>query len=302
MPGVPRKKTDQKTTDNDHCWMKSYLSQLRVLAGRHSNLHACLLTPGFSRGGRMLALTAAGCKSMLGSRVLLESGPWANSAHEKGDAMTSRVRVRILALGFALFVALPAVSAAQGPVSIGVKAGLNIAKLKFEGSDAIEIQNPENLFGLVAGLYVSKPVSDAVSVRVEGLFSRKGFKSSFKDEHDGEQAKTRLTYIDVPVLLDFSPGTTTATRFHVFTGPQVSLYTKAELGADGKWVELDDDEVKGTDFAWVLGAGVSSGRFSADASYALGLSNIASSSSNAQQEGIKVKNRVLAVKVGVKLK
>jgi hypothetical protein len=108
--------------------------------------------------------------------------------------MTSRVRVCILALGFALFVALPAVSAAQGPVSIGVKAGLNIAKVKFEGPSAIEIRNPENLFGLVAGLYVSKAVSDTVSVRVEGLFSQKGFKSSFKDEHDGEQAKSADLY------------------------------------------------------------------------------------------------------------
>ena len=215
--------------------------------------------------------------------------------------MTSRVRRCILALGFALFLALPAVSAAQGPISIGVKAGLNIAKLKIEGSNAIEIQNPENLFGAVAGLYVSKPVSDTVSVRVEGLFSQKGFKSSFKDEHDGEQAKSRLTYIDVPVLLDFSPATTSATRFHVFTGPQVSLHTKAEFGARGEWVEIED-EVKGTDFGWVLGVGVSSGRFNADASFALGVSNIASSYSNAQQEVIKVKNRVFSVKVGVKLK
>jgi len=208
--------------------------------------------------------------------------------------MASRVRACVLALGFALFVALPAVSAAQGPASIGVKAGVNIAKLKFEDSSAIEIQNPQNLIGVVAGLYVSKPVSDTVSVRVEGLFSQKGFKSSFKDEDDGEQAKSRLTYVDVPVLLDFSPATTSATRFHVFTGPQISFNTKAEVGTDGEWVEIED-EVKSTDLGWVLGVGVSSGRFNADVSYALGLSNIA-------KEGNEVKNRVFSVKVGVKLK
>ena len=157
--------------------------------------------------------------------------------------MTSRVRVCILALGFALFVAMPAVSAAQGPVSIGVKAGLNIAKLKFEGSDAIEIQDPENLFGPVAGLYVSKPVSDTVSVRVEGLFSQKGFKSSFKDEHDGEQAKTRLTYIDVPVLLDFSPATTSATRFHVFTGRTDACQEDVILGEGLAMRFLTPDEI-----------------------------------------------------------
>ncbi len=207
--------------------------------------------------------------------------------------MASRVRVCILALGFALFVALPAVSAAQGPVSIGVKAGLNIAKLKFDSS-AIELEDPKNLFGAVAGLYVSKPVNDTVSVRVEGLFSQKGFKSGFQDEDGGEQPKSKVTYIDVPVLLDFSPATTSATRFHVFTGPQVSFKTGAELEVDGVTVDADD-EVKGTDLGWVLGVGVSSGRFNADASYALGLSDIA-------KEGDKVKNRVFSVKVGVKLK
>jgi hypothetical protein len=93
--------------------------------------------------------------------------------------------------------------------------------------------------------------------------------------------------LTLPVLLDFSPKTTSATRFHVFTGPQVSLHTKAEVGTDGEWVEVDD-EVKGTDFGWALGVGVSSGRFNADASYALGLSNIA-------KEGDKVKNRVFSV-------
>ena len=98
----------------------------------------------------------------------------------------------------------------------------------------------------------------------------------------------------MPVLLDFSPATTSATRFHVFTGPQVSLKTGAEFEVDGVTMDVSD-EVKGTDFGWVLGVGVSSGRFNADASYALGLSNIA-------KEGDGAKNRVFSVKVGVKLK
>lgn len=202
--------------------------------------------------------------------------------------MTNRVRVSVLALAFALFVAMPAVAAAQGPISIGVKAGVNIAKLKFE--DSADNDEVKSLIGAVGGVYLSKPVNDNVSVRVEGLFSQKGA----KDEEGGEDAKFKLTYFDLPVLLDFSPASSSGTRFHVFTGPQMSFNTKAEAEAGGITVDFDD-EVKGTDFGWVLGVGVSNGRWNADARYALGLSNIA-------EEGDSAKNRVFSVMVGVKLK
>jgi hypothetical protein len=202
--------------------------------------------------------------------------------------MTSRVRVCILALGFALFVAMPAVSAAQGPVTIGVKAGLNIAKLKFE--DSADQDNVKSLLGANGGLYLSKPVNDNVSVRVEGLFSQKGAKS----EDGSDDGKFKLTYIDVPVLLDFSPASTSDARFHVFTGPQISFNTNAELESGGQSLDFKD-EVKSTDFGWVLGVGVTKGRWGADARYGLGLSNIA-------EEGDNVKNRVFSVNVSVKLK
>lgn len=202
--------------------------------------------------------------------------------------MTSRVRVCILALAFALFVAMPAVSAAQGPLTFGVKAGLNVAKLKFDNS--AEQAEVKNLIGAVGGVYVSKPVNDTVSVRVEGLYSQKGA----KDEEAGEDAKFKLTYIDVPVLLDFSPASTSGTRFHVFTGPQISFNTKAEVEVGDVTVDFKD-EVKSTDFAWVLGVGVSKGRWNGDIRYDLGLSNIA-------DEGDSVKNRKFSVNIGVNLK
>lgn len=205
--------------------------------------------------------------------------------------MTRRVRVCILAIAFAVFVAMPAVSAAQGPVSIGVKAGVNVAKLKFDDSD--ENDDVKSRLAAVGGLYLSKPVNDNVSVRVEGLFSQKGAKA----EGGSDDATIKLTYVDVPVLLDFSPSSSGTSRFHVFTGPQMGFNTKAQVKSGGVTVDFDE-EVKSTDFSWVLGVGVSNGRFSADASYALGLSNIAEDSGS---DG-GVKNRVFSVKFGVKLK
>ena len=74
----------------------------------------------------------------------------------------------------------------------------------------------------------------------------------------------------------------------------MSINTKAEIESGGVSVDFKD-EVKSTDFGWVLGVGVGSGRWMADARYALGLSNIA-------EDGDNVKNKVFSVNVSVKLK
>jgi hypothetical protein len=96
------------------------------------------------------------------------------------------------------------------------------------------------------------------------------------------------------VLLTVGPSSSGTARFNVFTGPQVSFKLNAEAESGGITVD-QDDEVKSTDFGWVLGVGVQSGRFSADARYTMGLSNIA-------QDGDSVKNKAFSVMVGIKLK
>lgn len=203
--------------------------------------------------------------------------------------MTSRVRASILALTFAAIVALPSIALAQSPATIGVKAGVNFAKLKFDEDDS-DNDSAKNLVGAVAGVFVSKAITNNVGIRAEGLYSQKGSKF----EEGSEDGKIKLTYIDVPVLLTVGPSSSGTARFNVFTGPQLSFKTNAELESGGVSVDFDD-EVKSTDFGWVLGVGVESGRFSADARYTMGLSNIA-------KEGDNVKNKAFSVMVGVKLK
>jgi len=202
--------------------------------------------------------------------------------------MTTRVRASILALAFAAIVTLPAIATAQTPLTIGVKAGVNIAKLSFEDDD--DDPDLKSLVAPVGGLFVGKQINDAVGFRVEGLFSRKGA----KNEEAGDDFKFNLDYIDVPVLLTLGPSSSDTTRFNVFTGPQFSFNIKAEDEFNGIKTDRDDD-VKGNDFGWVIGAGVESGRFTADARYTIGLSNIA-------EGGGDVKNRVFSVMLGVKLK
>ena len=205
--------------------------------------------------------------------------------------MTTRVRASILALAFAAIVTLPAVAAAQTPMTFGVKGGVNIATLKFDDVDDEDDEDIKSLVGAVGGLFLGKQINDTFGFRIEGLFSQKGARNA---EQAVEDFEYKLTYIDVPVLLTLGPASSGDTRFNVFTGPQFSFKTKAEFEENG--VDFDaDDEVKSNDFGWVLGAGLEKGRITADARYTLGLSNIA-------EGGGDVKNGVFAVMIGVKFK
>ena len=201
--------------------------------------------------------------------------------------MTSRVRASILALAFGAILTLPAIAAAQTPLTVGVKGGVNIATLKLEDDE----DNPDikSLVGAVAGLFVGKQINDTFGWRLEGLFSQKGA----KDEETGEDAKFKLTYVDVPLLLTLGPSSSSDTRFNVFAGPQLSFNTKAEEEVAG--VDFDrDEDVKSTDVGLVLGAGLERGRVTADARYVLGLTEI-------NEGGGGVKNRTFTVMIGIKL-
>src|SRR5690349_6484302 len=83
-------------------------------------------------------------------------GGWVGVAH-KGDSMTSRVRASILAITFAAIVAIPSIAAAQEKAVVGVKAGINFAKIKGDDEDGAK-----SLAGAAAGLFVSKAISKSV--------------------------------------------------------------------------------------------------------------------------------------------
>lgn len=200
--------------------------------------------------------------------------------------MTNRVRASILAITFAALFALPTVAAAQDPVSIGVLAGVNFAKLDFDDDDDDEV---ENLVAWRAGAFLQNSINASTGWRLEAALAQKGAK--FEGSDDG---KIKLTYVDVAGLLMFGPSSSGDTRFHFLVGPQVSFKTNAKLEENGVSVDFDDN-VKGTDVAAVLGVGFESGRFGADLRYAHGFTNIAEGGSN-------VKNRVISANVSVKLR
>jgi len=200
---------------------------------------------------------------------------------------TNHRSIRLSSLALAALVLVPAVAAAQtAPLTtFGVKAGVNVATLSSEDSTAELGQK----IGLVGGVFVGRSINDRFAMRAEGLFSQRGAKQTIGSiEND-----VTLTYFDLPLLAVFGNTTTEETRFNVFTGPQASFLVSAKDDFGG----FNDDEVKGVDFGWTLGAGVERGRASLDVRYTLGLTNADNSASDAS-----IKNRTFAVMVGYRLK
>jgi len=201
--------------------------------------------------------------------------------------MTRRFPACVLAMTFVALIAVPQLAAAQGQTAVGIKAGLNVAKLNFEDDSSESIKT---LSGLVAGLFITTPINDNVGFRIEGLYSQQGAKIEF----GSDSGKAKVNYINVPVLLTAGPSSSGNTRFYVATGPQVGFRMTAKTEFDGTTEDIKD-EVKSTDFSWVAGLGLESGNISVDARYALGLTDVSKDSDT-------VKNRVFSVTVGVKLK
>lgn len=201
--------------------------------------------------------------------------------------MQFRPRTLIAALAVTL---LPALTWAQTPVTFGVKAGVNASTLSVEDNSGL---STSTIWGAVGGVFVGKNLNDKLSLQVEGLFSQRGA----KDTTNPSDVKIRLTYFDVPVLVRLGSTTTSATHFHVFTGPQLSLKLKAEGIDDVFGTEDLDEEVEAMDVGWTLGAGVERNRLSLDARYTFGLKNI----SVAVSDGT-IKNRTFTILVGYRLK
>jgi outer membrane immunogenic protein len=203
--------------------------------------------------------------------------------------MSFRFRVITLALGAAIM--LPSVAAAQTayPATFGLKAGVNSSTLSSD-DDLLDVGS---LWGAVAGAFIGKNMSDNLSLQLEGLFSQRGA----KDNTFGDDAKIRLTYLDVPLTARFGSTTANNVHFHAFTGPQLGIKLSSKYTDDADSDVDLDDSVKSWDFGWTVGAGVEMNRVSLDARYTLGLTNIDESDS-----GSSLKNRTFTVLLGYRFR
>ena len=85
---------------------------------------------------------------------------------------------------------------AQG-LSYGAKAGVNLATFQAESQG--EGTSFDVLTGLVAGGFLTWPLSGRLDVQPEVLFSQKG--ASF--DSDGVTLKQKIDYLEIPILVDY---------------------------------------------------------------------------------------------------
>ena len=179
---------------------------------------------------------------------------------------------------------------AQG-ISVGVRAGVNVANLSF--SSETEVTDSKNLTGFVAGVFVTVPVNGIVAFQPELLFSMQGTKLT----DGGDSAKIKLDYIQTPLLLHLKPGA--KSPIAVLVGPTLGFKNSAKIEVPGAPVGSSDgfeDQIEGFDVGLVAGAALELGPFVVDGRYTWGLMNIAKDSSDPGT----AKNRVFSATVGLR--
>lgn len=208
--------------------------------------------------------------------------------------------MRSIVCAVVIILAGSASSAFAQERQIGLKAGLNVASVKFEG-DSSEGYD-ESRIGFLAGGFMVLPVTGPLALQIEALFSQKGAQLSITE--DNVEATLELDYLDFPVMLRFQGPASGSTRLHFFGGPSMAfrMGARSKLAYSGSSftegsIDNIEDDIEPFDFGIVAGGGVDIGRrIVIDARYSWGLSTINKDTS----QGIEMKNRVFSILGGVR--
>ena len=164
-------------------------------------------------------------------------------------------------------------------ISGGIKGGVNITN--FTGGNMSDLKN-EALVGFYAGGYLNFGLG-AVAIQPELLLATAGAK--FETAADD----IKLTYISVPVMVQFKP----ATGFYLELGPRVSFKVSEDIGDT-----QIDDFAKGLDLSAAAGLGFNLGKLGIGARYIAGLSKVGDFDSNSIDPDFKNS----AVQIGIRLR
>jgi len=146
--------------------------------------------------------------------------------------------------------------------------GANVASVNGDNAESFDSRT-----GINVGVHVRSAASDQVDVQAGLSYSQQGADYS----ESMFSGKYKLDYLNIPIMARFN----VADGFVLQAGPQIGflMSAKDEYDYEGESGEEDvKDFLKGTDFGINVGAGYQfSGGFGIDATYNLGLTNIADS-------------------------
>ncbi len=211
------------------------------------------------------------------------------------------LRNRLLVCALMIVLLVPSVAFA----SFGIKGGMNDADLTGDDLDV----DVETLRGRTLSLHFNMPMNRNFSFQPEFSYYEAGatMPSDFSVSGAGDEddIDLRLTYIAVPVLLRFQPANMRPLAPFVFGGGYVAFNQEARFeftpAVAGDTDQLDFDEIRKTDYGWVVGGGVQFGQFIVEARYSVGLVSIVDfdDSDDDDNDDTDVFNRAITLMVGV---
>lgn len=212
-------------------------------------------------------------------------------------------------LGFLAAIAVMSITAVNAQeVRFGVKGGVNFSSIGGDKTDGLD-----GLTGFHIGGLVEIPVTERFSVQPEVLYSAQGakreIKESFGDVSFTTTGKTKLDYINIPIIAKYY----VIDGLAIEAGPQIGFMVSANAeskldlsGIDPSIAELIEDgfqsgdidisdQTKGLDFGLALGASyrLNMGVFFG-ARYNFGLSNI----NDVDGSNVKNQNNVFQISAG----
>ena len=180
-------------------------------------------------------------------------------------------------------------------VSLGFKAGVNLAQQSIEEID-LTIDSDE-ITGYTWGTFLEIPIGEGnIHLQPEFLLVQKGGKLSIPN------IKTTLNYIEVPILLKLKIINSSLLNINILGGPTFGYATDGEMIDDNTIVKINfgDDNIKRFDLGIHAGGGValhlgSLGVFG-DIRYLFGLSDLDDTAART------VKNKGLLISAGLQFR
>ena len=204
-----------------------------------------------------------------------------------------RKLVPLFALTFPIGLLVPGVL--QGQTNLTIRAGASLATLG--GSDVV---SADSRGGIRVGASTLLPLRPNLDLQLGTAYATKGA----TEQEFGVDVEFEIDYLEIPLLLRFTPSIEGTLSPHFMVGPALALRVgcSAKAGAEGVEISVDcddaefGDEIKTMDFGAVAGAGLdipTSGSLtvSLDVLYNLGLSSISESGD--------VKNRAFSILAGI---
>lgn len=190
---------------------------------------------------------------------------------------------------------------AQGAMerAIGVKGGLNVAKLAGDNSEGAEWR-----YAGVFGAFVCFRLNDVLAIQPEALISMKGTQQSALVDFGGGlervDATLKLTYLEIPVIAKVYVPTQIEMKPYIYAGLAfgIKMGSRERFEAlGGLSVEQDREHTTGADLGMVVGAGfdykAGSGSALFDLRYEAGFVSI----DNSPQE-LDLRNSVVSFVIG----